>query len=113
MYSRRDEPFLAATSPVVCYGEKGSQLQSEDGKAGNMIHYHYATRGGYLYLLGRSNNKPKVEKVDEFVLSVPDKTPQISIDSLAHRRFMQHLRRPRKVAHERHHRAQERELVTV
>ncbi len=77
-----------------------------------MIHYVYATRGGYLYLLGKYANQPKVENADEFVLSVPDKTPQTSIDSLAHRRFMEHLRRPRKVQHERHHQAK-RELVTV
>ncbi|HEY9772411.1 MAG TPA: hypothetical protein V6C81_01235 [Planktothrix sp.] len=77
-----------------------------------MIHYVYATRGGYLYLVGRHAHKPKVENHDEFVLSVPDKTSQSSIDTLAHRRFMDHLRRPRKVQHERHHH-QERELVTV
>ncbi len=77
-----------------------------------MIHYVYATRGGYLYQVGRYSHEPKVENAGEFVLSVPDKTPQISIDSLAHRRFMDHLRRPRKVQHERHHR-QERELAAV
>jgi hypothetical protein len=67
-----------------------------------MIHYVYATRGGYLYLVGRYNQEPKVAKSDEFVLSVPDKTPQVQIDTLAHRSFMEHLRRPRKVNHERH-----------
>lgn len=75
-----------------------------------MIHYVYATRGGYLYQVGRHNSAPKVEEPGEFVLSVPDKTPQAQIDTLAHRRFMDHLRRPRKVAHERHH---ERELVAA
>jgi hypothetical protein len=68
-----------------------------------MIHYVYATRGGYLYLVGRYSHKPKVEKAGEFVLSVPDKTSQSSIDSLAHHRFVDHLRRPRKAAHGRHH----------
>ncbi len=68
-----------------------------------MIHYVYATRGGYLYLVGRYSHRPKVEGSGEFVLSVPDKTPQVTIDTLAHRRFMEHLRRPRKVAHDRHH----------
>lgn len=67
-----------------------------------MIHYVYATRGGYLYLVGRYNQEPKVSKSDEFVLSVPDKTPQVQIDTLAHRRFMDHLRRPRRAMHERH-----------
>ena len=67
-----------------------------------MIHYVYATRGGYLYLVGRYNSRPKVSNSDEFVLSVPDKTPQVQIDTLAHRRFMEHLRRPRKVNHDRH-----------
>jgi hypothetical protein len=77
-----------------------------------MIHYKYATRGGYLYMVGRFTNEPKVADADEFVLSVPDKTSQSSIDTLAHRRFLDHLRRPRKVQHERHHR-QERELAAV
>lgn len=77
-----------------------------------MIHYKYATRGGYLYMVGRYPSEPKLENADEFVLSVPDKTPQTSIDTLAHRRFMDHLRRPRKVQHERHHH-KERELATV
>lgn len=77
-----------------------------------MIHYVYATRGGYLYLVGRYNHKPQVDNEGEFVLSVPEKTPQLSIDTLAHRRFMEHLRRPRKVAHERHQKA-ERELARV
>lgn len=67
-----------------------------------MIHYVYATRGGYLYLVGRYNQEPKVAKSDEFVLSVPEKTPQVQIDTLAHRRFMDHLRRPRRAMHERH-----------
>ncbi len=79
-----------------------------------MIHYVYATRGGYLYLVGRYSHRPKVEGAGEFVLSVPEKTPQVAIDTLAHRRFMEHLRRPRKVAHDRHRNASpERELVTV
>ncbi len=78
-----------------------------------MIHYHYATRGGYLYLLGRYSQKPEVGN-DEVVLSVPDKTPQVSIDTLAHRRFMEHLRRPWKPAHDRHHNtAEELALVAV
>ncbi|MBX9694153.1 MAG: hypothetical protein K2Z81_17350 [Cyanobacteria bacterium] len=75
-----------------------------------MIHYVYATRGGYLYLKGRFNHQPKVENSDEFILSVPDKTPQAHIDTLAHKRFMDHLRRPRKVQHDRHHK---KELATV
>jgi hypothetical protein len=80
-----------------------------------MIHYVYATRGGYLYLVGRYAHRPKVQKSDEFVLSVPEKTSQASIDTLAHRRFVDHLRRPRKSSHERHHRgtSHERELATV
>lgn len=82
-------------------------------KAGNMIHYVYATRGGYLYLVGRYSQKPNVQSADEFVLSVPEKTSQVQIDTLAHKRFMDHLRRPRKVVHDRHHTAKERELVTV
>jgi hypothetical protein len=77
-----------------------------------MIHYLYATRGGYLYLVGRYANRPKAEGLGEFVLSVPDKTPQVAIDTLAHKRFMDHLRRPRKVQHERHH-AKEKELAAV
>lgn len=67
-----------------------------------MIHYVYATRGGYLYMLGKYGYKPTANKAGEFVVSVPDKTSQVSIDSLAHKRFMEHLRRPRKVAHDRH-----------
>lgn len=83
-------------------------------KAGDMIHYVYATRGGYLYMVGRYNHRPSVENVGEFVLSVPEKTPQVAIDTLAHRRFLEHLRRPRKVAHDRHKAANaDRELVTV
>lgn len=78
-----------------------------------MIHYVYATRGGYLYLVGRYNHKPAATNEGEFVLSVPEKTSQVSIDTLAHRRFMEHLRRPRKVLHDRHNKVQERELVTV
>lgn len=83
-----------------------------------MTHYLYATRGGYLYLLGRHSNKPSAEGVGEFVLSVPDKTPQAQIDTLAHRRFVDHLRHPRKVAHDRHKHEKggknaERELVTA
>ena len=77
-----------------------------------MIHYLYSTRGGYLYLVGRYNNRPRVENAGDFVLSVPEKTPQVSIDTLAHRRFMEHLRRPRKVVHDRHN-SKEKELVTV
>lgn len=77
-----------------------------------MIHYVYATRGGYLYLVGRYSNRPKVEEGSEFVLSVPEKTPQVAIDTLAHRRFMEHLRRPRKAAHERH-RSADKQLAKV
>ena len=77
-----------------------------------MIHYVYVTRGGYLYLVGRYSHKPKLNSADEFVLSVPEKTSQVQIDTLAHKRFMDHLRRPRRVVHERH-RAAERELVAV
>lgn len=79
-----------------------------------MIHYLYATRGGYLYLVGRYNSVPKAENEGEFVLTVPDKTPLSAIDTLAHKRFMEHLRRPRRVTHDRHrHEQHERELVTV
>ena len=84
-----------------------------------MIHYLYATRGGYLYLVGRYNHRPKADGAGEFVLSVPDKTSQVAIDSLAHKRFMDHLRRPRKVTHDRHHKdakdnvVEGKELVTV
>jgi len=79
-----------------------------------MIHYKYATRGGYLYMVGKYSSEPKVENSDEFILSVPDKTAQSSIDTLAHRRFMDHLRRPRRVEHDRHHRHEHaKELVTV
>ncbi len=76
-----------------------------------MIHYVYATRGGYLYLVGKHNSAPKVNN-DEFVLTVPEKTSQAQIDTLAHRRFMDHLRRPRKVVHERHGKHQ-KEAVLV
>lgn len=81
-----------------------------------MIHYVYSTRGGYLYLVGKYNQQPKsVDPTSEFVLSVPDKTSQSHIDTLAHRHFMDHLRRPRKVVHDRHKAETkvERELVTV
>ena len=83
-----------------------------------MIHYVYATRGGYLYMLGKYGHKPTNSKAGEFVVSVPDKTPQISIDGLAHTRFMEHLRRPRKVTHDRHRantqeNPQEKALVAV
>lgn len=79
-----------------------------------MIHYIYATRGGYLYMVGKYGHKPTASKPGEFVVSVPDKTPQISIDGLAHKRFMEHLRRPRKVAHDRHRNPmQEKELIAV
>lgn len=81
-------------------------------KVASMIHYLYQTRGGYLYLVGRYNSCPKAENDSEFVLSVPDKTPLSAIDTLAHKRFMEHLRRPRRVSHDRHHH-HERELVTV
>lgn len=77
-----------------------------------MIHYHYATRGGYLYLIGRYAHEPKSE-VGEFVLSFPDKTPQLTVDTLAHRRFMDHLRRPRKIAHDRHKTTADRQLAAV
>lgn len=78
-----------------------------------MIHYVYATRGGYLYMVGKYDQKPALKKAGEFVLSVPDKTSQVSIDSLAHKRFMDHLRRPRKVAHDRHRATPEKEALTV
>jgi hypothetical protein len=67
-----------------------------------MIHYLYSTRGSYLYLIGRYTAQPASGQPDEFVLSVPEKTSQTAIDSLAHKRFMEHLSRPRKAAHERH-----------
>jgi hypothetical protein len=67
-----------------------------------MIHYLYSTRGSYLYLIGRYTSQPASEQPGEFVLSVPDKTSQTAIDSLAHKRFMEHLSRPRKAGHERH-----------
>lgn len=41
-----------------------------------MIHYVYSTRGGYLYLVGKYNQMPKVDGINEFVLSVPEKTSQ-------------------------------------
>ena len=79
-----------------------------------MIHYLYATRGGYLYLVGRYNAQPKAENEGEFVLSVPDKTSQAAIDTLAHRNFIEHLRKPRRVATDRHRSThQAGELVTV
>jgi hypothetical protein len=77
-----------------------------------MTHYLYATRGGYLYLVGRYSTAPKSENEGEFVLSVPEKTSQAAIDTLAHRRFMEHLRRPRRVA-QHHHRANHHELASV
>lgn len=77
-----------------------------------MIHHVYATRGGYLYLVGRYAHRPSTNKVDEFVLSVPDKTSQATIDTLAHKRFVDHLKRPRKPGHDRHH-THERELAAV
>lgn len=67
-----------------------------------MIHYLYSTRGGYLYMVGRYTTQPRVETDNDFVVSVSDKTSQVSVDSLAHKRFMEHLRRPRRVSHERH-----------
>lgn len=78
-----------------------------------MIHYVYATRGGYLYMVGRYDHKPALKKPGEFVVSVADKTPQLSIDSLAHKRFVDHLRRPRKVLHDRHRAGSEKEPVAV
>lgn len=78
-----------------------------------MIHYLYATRGGYLYMVGKYNSRPKADGVGEFVLSVPEKTSQVAIDTQAHKRFMEHLGRPRKVDHVRHTGNKERELVTV
>jgi hypothetical protein len=79
-----------------------------------MIHYVYATRGGYLYMLGKYGHKPTADKPGEFIVSVPDKTSQASIDSLAHKRFVEHLRRPRKIVHDRHHGpAKEKALVTA
>ena len=91
----------------------GFVLLHQPYKAGGMIHYLYATRGGYLYMVGRYSNRPKADGLGEFVLSVPDKTSQQAIDTLAHRRFMEHLRRPRKVHHERHQAPKEKELVTA
>jgi hypothetical protein len=76
-----------------------------------MIHYVYATRGGYLYMLGKYGIKPVADNPDEFVVSVPDKTPQASIDRLAHKGFLEHLRRPRRISHDRHHTAKEKSLV--
>jgi hypothetical protein len=81
-----------------------------------MIHYLYATRGGYLYLVGRYSERPKAEKMGEFILSVPEKTPQAAIDTLAHRRFMDHLRKPRKpiaAQQQKRHHKEEKQLVTV
>ena len=79
-----------------------------------MIHYIYATRGGYLYMVGKYGYKPTTTKADEFVISVPDKTSQVSIDGLAHKRFMDHLRHPRKMTHDRHRASNvEKTLVTV
>tara|TARA_Y100001933_G_C18696743_1_gene437309 strand:- start:49 stop:276 length:228 start_codon:yes stop_codon:yes gene_type:complete len=67
-----------------------------------MIHYVYATRGGYLYLVGRHNNQPKINKEEEFVVSVPEKTSQAQIDSMAHHHFVENLRRPKRVSADRH-----------
>lgn len=67
-----------------------------------MIHYVYATRGGYLYLVGRHNNQPKINKDEEFIVSVPEKTSQAQIDTMAHHRFLDHLRRPKRVGAGRH-----------
>jgi hypothetical protein len=81
-----------------------------------MIHYVYATRGGYLYMVGKYGSKPNASNPGEFVVSVPDKTSQVSIDGQAHKRFIEHLRRPRKVAvaHDRHRAAShEKELIAV
>lgn len=72
-------------------------------KVVTMTHYLYATRGGYLYLVGRYNAQPKAENEGEFILTVPEKTPQAHIDTMAHKRFMEHLRRPRRNHH--HHRS--------
>lgn len=82
-------------------------------QAGSMIHYVYATRGGYLYLVGRYSHAPKLKNSDEFVLSVPEKTPQAQIDTLAHRRFMDHLKHPRIVSHTRHTHKASKELVAI
>jgi len=88
----------------IALGERGGGKKTE---VATMIHYLYATRGGYLYLVGRYNSQPKAEKEGEFVLSVPEKTSQAAIDTLAHRSFMEHLRRPRRANHHhhRHHEA--------
>lgn len=67
-----------------------------------MIHYVYATRGGYLYLVGRHNNQPKINKDEEFVVSVPEKTSQAQIDTMAHNHFLNHLRRPKRAGLNRH-----------
>ena len=69
-----------------------------------MIHYVYATRGGYLYLVGRHNNQPKINKEEEFVVSVPEKTSQAQIDTMAHHHFVENLRRPKraKANHQQH-----------
>ncbi|MDR3614163.1 MAG: hypothetical protein P4L53_11420 [Candidatus Obscuribacterales bacterium] len=96
----------------IGYIDLGSLTIVSSGKAGNMIHYVYATRGGYLYLVGKYSHVPKVEKSGEFVLSVPDKTSQSQLDTLAHQRFVEHLKRPRRIAHTRHA-AGARELATV
>ncbi len=94
------------------WGTKLAQAITER-QAGSMIHYVYSTRGGYLYMVGRYNQTPKMQNKDEFVLSVPEKTSQAHIDTLAHRKFMEHLRRPRKVSHERHTHKAEKELAIV
>jgi hypothetical protein len=67
-------------------------------------------------MVGKYNNVPKADsEVGEFVLSVPDKTSQVAIDTLAHKRFMDHLRRPRRADHTRHHAPahKEKELALV
>lgn len=100
-------------APLRSFFVRDSTLDlGELERQASMIHYVYATRGGYLYQMGRYTNKPAVENSGEFVLSVPEKTSQSQIDTLAHRQFMDHLRRPRKAAHERHAKT-ERELATV
>ena len=66
-------------------------------------------------MMGKYANQPKADGLGEFVLSVPEKTSQNAIDTLAHKRFMDHLRRPRKASHERHHAPapQDKELALV
>lgn len=92
----------------IALGERGGGKKK---KVVSMTHYLYATRGGYLYLVGRYNSQPKAENEGEFVLTVPEKTSQAAIDSLAHRRFLEHLRRPRRHSH--HHRNNHHEMAGV